>query len=105
LQVFGGLNAYLVWCGLGCVTVAPWIAARGDRLSWKPGEMSICFAVLGVALLLFNGFIARPGEPGGEIHLAIGYPIAVLAMLAITYSSARRAAQHRGARRPAGTIG
>jgi hypothetical protein len=32
-HTFGAFNLYLVWCGLGSITVAPWIAARGDRLN------------------------------------------------------------------------
>jgi hypothetical protein len=104
-QTFGALNVYLVWCGLGCITVAPWIAARGDRLSWTPGELSIFFAVVGLALILFNGFIARPGSPSEDIHLGIGYPIALAAMAAIMYSSLLRAGVHRPARRPPGTLG
>src|SRR5229473_3350055 len=35
-QAFGALNFYLVWCGAGVITVAPWIAVRRDPLSWTP---------------------------------------------------------------------
>jgi hypothetical protein len=102
-QTFGALNWYLVWCGAGCVTVAPWIAARGDRLSWTPGELSIFFGVLGLGLIAFNGFISRPGTPSGEIHLRAGLPIALVATAGITYAAAVRAKGHQ-IRRPPGTL-
>src|ERR1700730_15903273 len=76
-QTFGLLNLYLVWCGAGVITVAPWIAERRDPLSWTPGELSIFFGVIGVALLVFNGFMYPPGRPAGEIHVRAGLPIAI----------------------------
>jgi hypothetical protein len=102
-QTFGALNWYLVWCGAGSVTVAPWIAVRGDRLSWTPGELSIFFGVLGLGLIAFNGFISRPGSPSGDIHLRAGLPIALVAIAGITYAAAVRAKSHQ-IRRPPGTL-
>lgn len=101
-QTFGALNYYLLWCAIGSITVAPWIAARRDRLSWTPGELSIFFGVVGLGLLVFNGFIGRPGTPSGEIHLRPGFWLALVAMLAITYGAAVRARSHQPARRPPG---
>jgi hypothetical protein len=103
-QTFGALNWYLVWCGAGCVTVAPWIAARGDRLSWTPGELSIFFGVLGLGLIAFNGFISPPGTPSSEVHLRAGLPLALVAMAGITYAAAIRARSHQTRRKPPGTL-
>jgi hypothetical protein len=103
-HTFGALNAYLIWIGIGCVTVAPWIAVRGDRLSWTPGEMSIVFAIVGVFVILLNGFIMRPGSPSAEIHLAYGYPIALAAATAITYSSVLRTGGHYRRQPPGGLV-
>jgi hypothetical protein len=99
-QTFGALNYYLLWCAIGSITVAPWIAARRDRLSWTPGELSIFFAVLGFGLLLFNGFLARPGTPPGEIHLRAGFVLALVAMAGIIYASAIRVRGHTPDRPP-----
>lgn len=102
-QTFGLLNYYLLWCAIGCVTVAPWIAARGDRLSWTPGELSIFFAVVGFGLIVFNGFISPPGSPSAEIHVRVGLVIALLATVAITYAAALRSRSHKDPV-PPGTI-
>jgi hypothetical protein len=103
-QTFGPLNYYLLWCAIGSITVAPWIAVRRDRLSWTPGELSIFFGVVGCGLLIFNGFIARPGTPSGEIHLRLGFPLALVSMVAITYAAGTRARSHQPARRPPGVL-
>jgi hypothetical protein len=103
-QTFGAFKYYLLWCSIGSVTVAPWIAARRDRLSWTPGELSIFFAIVGVGLILFNGFISRPGEPSGEIHLRPGFWLALIGMLGLTYAGAIRARSHLPARKPPGTV-
>jgi hypothetical protein len=58
-----------------------------------------------VGLILFNGFISRPGGPPEAIHLQIGYPIALVATLAITYAATLRAALHQAPKRPPGTLG
>ena len=103
-QTFGAFKYCLLWCAIGSITVAPWIAARRDRLSWTPGELSIFFAIIGVGLILFNGFISRPGSPSAEIHLRIGYWIALVGMVGLTYAGAVRARFHMPQRKPPGIL-
>ena len=93
-QTFGVLNYYLLWCGVGSITVAPWIAARRDRLSWTPGELSIFFALMGFGWIVFNCFISPPGSPPAEVHVQVGVVIALLSLVAITVAAALRARSH-----------
>lgn len=100
----GTLNYYLAFCANGAVTIAPWIAARGDRVSWAPGELSSMLGVIGIGLILFRGFVLRPGAPSGEIHVGLGYLIGIGAMLVLTYSAILRMDAHPKVRRPPGLL-
>jgi hypothetical protein len=78
------LSGYLVWLSFGSF-ILPWIMARGHKLGWREGEMTMVFAITGVVLILCAGIVlGRPGEPDGSVHLQIGYLIGLLATVAIT---------------------
>jgi hypothetical protein len=102
-QTFGWpLMAYLVWCSVAAF-IGPWVVARGHKLTWTPGEMTMVFGVVGVVLVLLNGIVlGRPGEPSGETSLEIGYAVALLALLALTLAGLLKTAQSPRARRPPG---
>jgi hypothetical protein len=86
------LNGYLVWLSFGSF-ILPWIIVRGHSLSWREGEMTMVFAITGVALIVCDGILAgRPGEPDSLVHLGVGYPLGLLATIAITYAGWRRQA-------------
>jgi hypothetical protein len=85
------LNGYLVWLGVGSF-ILPWIVARGHALSWREGEMTMVFAIAGVVLIVTDGVLVRPGGPDSLIHLGAGYPLGLLATVAITYAGWRRQA-------------
>jgi hypothetical protein len=86
------VNGYLVWLSVGSF-ILPWIIARGHALSWREGEMTMVFAITGVALVLSDGIVlGRPGTPDSLIHLGAGYPLGLLATVAITYAGWRRQA-------------
>jgi hypothetical protein len=85
------INGYLVWLGIGSF-ILPWIVARGHALSWREGEMTMVFAITGVVLIVTDGVLTRPGQPDSLIHLGIGYPLGLLAAVAITYAGWRRQA-------------
>ena len=96
------LVAYLTWCVIASF-LGPWVVARGHRLSWTPGEMTIVIGLVGVSLILLNGIIlGRPGEPSTTTQLEIGYPIAILGLLTLVFAGLLKCAQSPKARRPPG---
>jgi len=102
-QTFGWpLMAYLVWCAIAAF-LGPWVVARGHKLTWTAGEMTMVFGITGVVLVLLNGVVlGRPGEPSSQTDLEIGYAVALLALLALTLAGLLKTAQSPQARRPPG---
>jgi hypothetical protein len=89
-QTYTILRYYLLWCGVGAFLL-PWIEARGHHLSWPRSEMTMIHGVAGFGLLFLAGPEFRPGTPSGEIHIQIGYPVGLLAMVALTVRGSWRA--------------
>ena len=53
--------------------ILAWIIARGHKLTWKPGEVTMIVGITAFVLILCNGIIlGRPGD-SVEIALGIGY--------------------------------
>jgi hypothetical protein len=78
------LKGYLIWLSFGSF-ILPWIVARGHKLTWREGEMTMVFAITGVVLIACAGVVAgRPGAPDSSIHLQVGYALGLLATVAIT---------------------
>ncbi|MDX6480496.1 MAG: hypothetical protein QOG85_1006, partial [Gaiellaceae bacterium] len=62
--------------------VLSWIIARGHKLTWKPGEVTMIVGIVTFVLILCNGIIlGRPEDDTGsvEISLTIGYFVGLLA--------------------------
>jgi hypothetical protein len=62
-----------------------YILARGHRLSYPPGEMTMIAGLAAFVLVAYNGIIDRPGSGVAEtgVGLEIGYWIALLAAAGI----------------------
>ena len=76
-QVFGTLDWLLA---LACTApfILSWIIARGHRLTWKPGEVTMIVGIVAFMLILCNGIIlGRPGE-SVDIGLGLGYFVALV---------------------------
>lgn len=88
--------------------ILTWIVARGHKLSWKPGEVTMVVGVSAFVLILCNGIIlGKPKSAEGtsiEISLQIGYPVALVAALALAASGFLRQARYSVGRKPPGTI-
>jgi hypothetical protein len=102
-QVFGTLDLLLV-----LATTAPfilsWIIARGHRLTWKPGEVTMIVGITACVLILCNGIIlGRPGD-SVDIGLGIGYFVALIASAGMLVAGYLRQAVYGDARKPPGTI-
>ena len=71
-QVFSTLDSC---SSLACTApfILSWIIARGHKLTWKPGEVTMIVGITAFVLILCNGIIlGRPGD-SVDIGLGIGY--------------------------------
>ncbi len=102
-QVFGTLDLLLVLASTAPFILS-WILARGHRLTWKPGEVSMVVGITAFVLILCNGIIlGRPGD-SVDIGLGIGYFVALIASAAMLVAGYLRQAVYGDAREPLGTI-
>src|SRR6185503_5926435 len=89
-QVFNTLDWLLVAACLAPFILS-WIVARGHKLTWKPGEVTMIVGIVAFVLILCNGIIlGRPEDSATnssvEISLKIGYFIGLLAALGMAVS-------------------
>jgi hypothetical protein len=97
----------LRWLLIGACTapfILSWIIARGHKLSWAPGEVTMIVGITALVLILCNGIVLGKPEPGIEIGLGIGYFIAILASLAMSVAGYLRQALYTEARKPPGVL-
>ena len=107
-----GVNAWEVFSTLDILLVlaatAPfilsWIIARGHKLTWKPGEVTMIVGATAFVLILCNGIIlGRPGD-SVEIGLGIGYFVGLIASAGLLVAGYLRQAFYTSARKPPGVI-
>jgi hypothetical protein len=84
--------------------ILAWVIVRDHSLSWARGEMTAVVGVAASGLTLYVGLLARPGEPPAEIHLQLGYLVAVVGALAIAAGGAIRAGSSERPRKPPGVL-
>jgi hypothetical protein len=102
-QVFGILDWVLV-AACAAPFILSWIVARGHKLTWKPGEVTMIVGITAFVLILCNGIIlGRPGD-SVAIGLGIGYFIALIASLGMLVAGYLRQAFYTTARKPPGVI-
>lgn len=84
--------------------VLVWIVARGHKLEWRPGEITMIVGVTAFVLVLCEGVIL--GKPGDtvEISLQYGYPIALVTAAAMAASGFVRQSRYAKGRKPPGTV-
>jgi hypothetical protein len=102
-QVFGLLDWLLV---AACTApfILAWIIARGHKLTWKPGEVTMIVGITGFVLILCNGIILGKPDPGIEISLEIGYLVGMLGCLGLAAAGFLRQSRYTQGRKPPGTI-
>jgi len=107
-----GVNAWHVFTTLDILLVlastAPfilsWIIARGHKLTWKPGEVTMIVGITAFVLILCNGIIlGRPGD-SVDIGLGIGYFVGLIAAGAMLVAGYLRQAVYGDVRKPPGVI-
>jgi hypothetical protein len=102
-QTFGVLDILLV-AAATAPFILSWIIARGHKLTWKPGEVTMVVGITCFVLILCNGIVlGRPGD-SVEISLEIGYPVALLACVGMAASGFVRQARYTEGRKPPGVI-
>jgi hypothetical protein len=84
--------------------VLSWIIARGHKLTWAPGEVTMIVGITSFVLILCNGIILGRPEPGVEISLSYGYFIALVASLGLAFCGYMRQAIYTEGKRPPGTF-
>lgn len=79
-QTYSVLRYFLLWCGVGAF-ILPWMVARRHQIGWRRGEMTAVHGMIGFVLLVLNGIGFRPGDLGEDVHLQLGYFIALALMV------------------------
>jgi hypothetical protein len=107
-----GVNAWHVFSSLDILltlaATAPfilsWILARGHKLTWKPGEVTMIVGITAIVLILCNGIIlGRPGD-SVDIGLGVGWFVGLLAAAGMLAAGYLRQAVYGDARKPPGVI-
>jgi hypothetical protein len=102
-EVFGLLDWLLV-AACAAPFILSWIVARGHKLTWKPGEVTMIVGITAFVLILCNGIIlGRPGD-SVDIGLGAGYFVALIASAGMLVAGYLRQAFYSSARKPPGVI-
>src|SRR4051794_41030781 len=81
-----------------------YIIVRGHQLSWPRGEMTAVVGLAAATLIFYRGIIDRPGEPSGQISLALGWFLALIGALMMTVGGAIRSSEVERKRKPPGVL-
>ena len=84
--------------------ILAYIIIRGHALSWPRGELTAVTALVALTLTLFRGLIDKPGSPPGEISIAIGWYVALVADFLILFGAVWRAQESGARRKPPGVL-
>jgi hypothetical protein len=94
----------------GCTApfILAWIIARGHKLSWKPGEVTMLVGMTAFVLILCNGIIL--GKPKStttaaiDVSLQYGYLVGLLAAAGVMFSGFLRQSLADDAKKPPGVL-
>ncbi len=84
--------------------ILAYIIIRGHALSWPRGELTAVVALVALTVTLFRGVIDKPGTPQGEISVAIGWYVGLIADLLILVGAVWRAQKSGARRKPPGVL-
>jgi hypothetical protein len=102
-HVFSSLDILLTLAATAPFILS-WILARGHKLTWKPGEVTMIVGITAIVLILCNGIIlGRPGD-SVDIGLGVGWFIGLLAAAGMLAAGYLRQAVYGDARKPPGVI-
>lgn len=102
-----GIHDILRWVLLAAA-IAPlvltYIVMRDHQLSWPRGEVTAVVGIFALGLIVYNGILDRPGEPSGQISLAIGWYGLLLGALLVAAGGALRSGESERRRKPPGVL-
>lgn len=102
-QIFSTLD-FMLTLGATAPFILSWIIARGHKLTWKPGEVTMIVGITAFVLILCNGIVlGRPGD-SVDIGLSIGYFVGLIAAAGMLVAGYLRQAVYGDARKPPGVI-
>ena len=93
------------WLLAACAApfILSWIIARGHKLTWRPGEITMIVGITAFALIIINGVIF--GKPGTvNIEFSYGYFVGILGALLICLGGILRQAEGGRVRKAPGTL-
>lgn len=102
-QIFDTLDWLLV---AACTApfILSWIVARGHKLTWAPGEVTMIVGITAFVLIVINGIVL--GKPGDtvDVEFRIGYLVALLGAFGIFVGGFVRQSFYQRGRKPPGTL-
>ena len=113
-RISGGetANAFEVFTTLHWLLIAAatapfilsWIIARGHKLTWAPGEVTMIVGITAFVLIMCNGIIL--GRPGNSVDISLeyGYLVAIVAALGLAACGYLRQSMFAGPRKAPGTL-
>ena len=102
-ETFGILH-FLLLAACTAPFILSWIIARGHKLTWAPGEVTMIVGITAFVLILCNGIILGRPDPGVEISLSYGYFVALAASLGLAFCGYLRQAIYTEGRKPPGSL-
>jgi hypothetical protein len=84
--------------------VLAWVILRDHQLSWPRGELTAVVGMIALVLVLYVGFVDRPGEPSSQILLKPGWFVAAVGCLCAIAGGAIRAGSTERPRKPPGVL-
>src|SRR3954452_11335465 len=95
---------WLLLAAAAAPLILAWIILRDHQLSWPRGEMTAVVGMIAIVLVLYVGFVDRPGTPSGQISLKIGWFVAAVGCALIVAGGAMRAGGTERPRKPPGVL-
>lgn len=95
---------WLLLAAAAAPLILAWIIARDHELSWPRGEMTAVVAMIAAVLILYVGFIDRPGTPSSQISLKLGWFVSLLGTVMMLVGGATRAGTAERPRKPPGVL-
>ena len=95
---------YLLLIAAVAPAILAYIIIRGHALSWPRGELTAVVALVALTATVFLGLIDKPGTPRGQIGIALGWYVALVADILILVGAVWRAQESGAARKPPGVM-
>jgi hypothetical protein len=97
-------SRFLFLLGAAAPFILAWIVVRQHQLSWPRGELTAISGITALVLALVLAFIARPGEPRSQIHLQVGWYLALIGSIVIIVGALQRVKESEPVRKPPGVV-